>query len=446
MHMIDLIHRKRDGFALSKDEIEYLVSGYVKGEISDFQMSSLLMAIYFQGMTSQETLDLTLAMANSGEQIDLSKINGFVVDKHSTGGVADTTTLLCTPLVAACGVKVAKMSGRGLGHTGGTIDKLESIPGFNANISSEDFQRILQDVGCAVAVQSDQLVPADKKMYALRDVTGTVGSLPLIASSIMSKKIACGSPSIVLDVKCGNGAFMEKTEDAMNLAREMVNIGHGAGRKISALVTDMNQPLGCAIGNALEVFEAVEILQGKRDGGNLLHVSIALATEMLCTAGAEENHQIAKERVLHALHNGKGFEKLCEMVKAQGGDDSVLHETNRLPQAKIKIPVVAIKDGVVARMQTKAIGQAARLLGAGRMCKEEVIDPAVGIWMHKQCGDEATIGETLAVLYVNDDGHVNEVQKIVQEAIVIEKSKPKWHELIIARVTPEGIERGSLNG
>ncbi len=439
MRAVDVIIKKRNGNALSREEIEFFINGYVNGDIPDYQASALLMAIFLKGMDSRETADLTLAMVNSGERVDLSAIKGIKVDKHSTGGVGDTTTLIVAPLVAACNVPVAKMSGRGLGHTGGTLDKLESIPGFRVELTRDEFIAAVQAVGLAVISQSKGLVPADKMLYALRDVTGTVPSMPLIASSIMSKKIASGADAIVLDVKTGSGAFMSTVEDSFALAREMVNIGERLGIRTTALVTDMDQPLGMAVGNALEVKEAIEVLRGEITGP-LADVSLTLAAYMLLTAGAcrdvEEGRSMAEE----ALASGRGLKKLGDMIRQQGGDPRVLEDTSLLPGARTVIPVKAGQDGYISSMDTEKIGISSLVLGAGRTKKEDPIDPGVGLVMRKRVGDKVSRGDILADFYVNNEAAFPEAADIFRAAVRISAEKPESRPLIFGAVTRDGIK------
>ncbi len=418
MRMIELIERKKHGEVLSGEEIEWFVRSFVSGEVPDYQASAFLMAVWFRGMDERETVDLTLAMARSGTMADLSEIPGIPVDKHSTGGVADTTTLVAAPLVAACGGRVAKMSGRGLGHTGGTLDKLESIPGFSVSQTMQKFIAIVGASGLAVIGQTGDICPADKKLYSLRDVTGTIDSIPLIAASIMSKKIASGSPAIVLDVKTGSGAFMKKLEDSRALANAMVGIGSGAGRRCVALVTDMSQPLGLAIGNALEVREAIEILRGERTGA-LLDVSIALAKEMLILSEVAGDREEAERMLGDALHSGKGLESLARMIRAQGGDPRVTENPDLLPQAREVFPILAGKPGWIHSMDTEKIGTSCLLLGAGRSRKEDVIDPAVGIWMRKRLGERVERGEEIARFHVNPGSRHSEAASMFTDSILI---------------------------
>ena len=434
MHVIDILRKKRNGGALSREEIDFIVRGYVDEAIPDYQMAALLMAVWFRGMNKEETTELTLAMARSGDQIDLSAIPGVKVDKHSTGGVADTTTLVVAPLVAACGGRVAKMSGRGLGHTGGTLDKLESIPGFSVDQTMERFVEIVSDCGLAIIGQTANLVPADKKLYSLRDVTETVDNVSLIASSIMSKKIASGADAIVLDVKTGSGAFMREPHDARELARTMVDIGHLAGRRTLALVTDMNQPLGNAIGNALEVREAVEILQGMHRGSDLTTVSFALASQMLQASGICSTEDEALARLDQALAGGAALQRLARMIEAQGGESRVCDDVTLLPQARRRVEVRAPEGGYVARMDTQAMGISALLLGAGREKKEDRIDPAVGIWLTKRLGDRVEREEPIATLHVNDESSLEEAIRRFTAAVAIAPDQPQPLPLIYTTI------------
>lgn len=400
MRMVDIIEKKRDGQELTTAEINFFIEGYTKGEIPDYQASALAMAIYFQDMNDRECADLTRAMVESGDTIDLSAIDGVKVDKHSTGGVGDTTTLVLAPLVASLGVPVAKMSGRGLGHTGGTIDKLESIAGFHVELTREQFIDLVNRDKVAVIGQSGNLTPADKKLYALRDVTGTVNSIPLIASSIMSKKIAAGADAIVLDVKTGDGAFMKTQEDAEELAHAMVRIGNHVGRKTIAIISDMSQPLGFAIGNALEVKEAIETLQGKGPK-DLTELVLTLGSQMVILAGKAKTSEEAKEMLLDAIHSGKALAKFKEFLANQGGDASIVDDLTKLPQAKYKIELPAKQSGYISRMVADEIGVASMILGAGRATKEDVIDLAVGLVLHKKVGDKVEEGESILTIYSN---------------------------------------------
>ncbi|MBN2509495.1 MAG: thymidine phosphorylase [Spirochaetales bacterium] len=433
MTVTDLIQKKRDRGTLSRQEIDYLVSGYVGGSIPDYQMSAFLMAVWFNGMDHDETAGLTTAMMNSGDVVDLSALPGIKVDKHSTGGVADTTTLVAAPVVAACGGTVAKMSGRGLGHTGGTLDKLESIPGLSVSWDMAGFTRIVRDCGLSVIGQTANLVPADKMLYALRDVTATVDNISLIASSIMSKKLASGSDAIVLDVKTGSGAFMKGFDQAMALASEMVSIGRHAGKNTMALVTDMSQPLGNAVGNALEVQEAIEILSGFHKG-DLLTVSRALAARMLMVSGLAEEEDGAEQKVDEAISSGRALEKLKAMIEAQGGDPRVCDDVTLLPRAKKRLKIEAPADGYVHAMDTAEIGMAALLLGAGRRTKTDTIDPAVGIWMQKRLGDRVETGEILGEFHVNNEAALEESVERFLKAVHIQKGPATVPALIRGRV------------
>ena len=425
MRMVDLIEKKRDGAELSRAEIEFFVHGYTRGIIPDYQVSAMAMAVFFRDMTDRERADLTLAMAYSGAMVDLSMIQGVKVDKHSTGGVGDTTTLVLAPLVASLGVPVVKMSGRGLGHTGGTVDKLESVPGFNAEISKEAFVSLVNQQHIAVIGQTDDVAPADKKLYALRDVTATVNSIPLIASSIMSKKIAAGADAIVLDVKTGAGAFMKTLDGARQLAAAMVRIGSNVGRKTMAVISDMSQPLGFAIGNALEVREAIDTLRGAgpRD---LEDLCIALGRQMLVLGGKTASLEHAEEMLREAIRSGAALSKFREWIASQGGDASVVERTELLPQAKYQIEVPAPRAGVVERIVADKIGAAAMLLGAGRVTKESRIDLAVGIVLRKKVGDPVRESESLATIHANRE-NIEEVIQMMRENIQIsaEASPPK---------------------
>ena len=417
MRMVDIIEKKRDGQELTTAEINFFIEGYTKGEIPDYQASALAMAIFFQDMTDRERADLTRAMVESGDTIDLSAIDGVKVDKHSTGGVGDTTTLVLAPLVASLGVPVAKMSGRGLGHTGGTIDKLESIAGFHVELTREQFIDLVNRDKVAVIGQSGSLTPADKKLYALRDVTGTVNSIPLIASSIMSKKIAAGADAIVLDVKTGDGAFMKTQEDAEKLAHAMVRIGNHVGRKTIAIISDMSQPLGFAIGNALEVKEAIETLQGKGPK-DLTELVLTLGSQMVILAGKAKTSEEAKEMLLDAIHSGKALAKFKEFLANQGGDASIVDDLTKLPQAKYKIELPAKQSGYISRMVADEIGVASMILGAGRATKEDVIDLAVGLVLHKKVGDKVEEGESILTIYSNRE-NVEDVKQKLYDNIFI---------------------------
>lgn len=420
MRMVDLIEKKRNGHALSTEEINFIIDEYTVGNIPDYQISAFTMAVYFQDMTEQERADLTMAMVNSGDTIDLSAIEGIKVDKHSTGGVGDTTTLVLAPLVAALDVPVAKMSGRGLGHTGGTIDKLEAIDGFHVEISSKDFINLVNKDKIAVIGQTGNLTPADKKLYALRDVTATVDSIPLIASSIMSKKIAAGADAIVLDVKTGAGAFMKNIDDAKELAHAMVKIGNNVGRKTMAVISDMSQPLGYAIGNSLEVKEAIDTLQGKGPK-DLEELCLALGRQMVFLAGKAESLEEAEEKLKEVMHNGKALEKFKVFIAGQGGNPDLIDNPEKLPTSTYKIEVTAKSSGVVSEIVADSLGTAAMMLGAGRATKESIIDLAVGIVLNKKVGESVAIGESLCTIHSNDE-NIEKVIEIILNNISISES------------------------
>ncbi|MFD1989286.1 pyrimidine-nucleoside phosphorylase [Paenibacillus nicotianae] len=417
MRMVDLIEKKRDGKELTTEEINFIINGYTHDEIPDYQMSAFAMAVFFKDMTERERADLTMAMVNSGDTIDLSAIEGIKVDKHSTGGVGDTTTLVLAPLVAALDIPVAKMSGRGLGHTGGTVDKLEAVEGFHVEITNEEFIKLVNENKIAVIGQSGNLTPADKKLYGLRDVTATVNSIPLIASSIMSKKIAAGSDAIVLDVKTGAGAFMKTAEDAKELAHAMVSIGNNVGRKTMAVISDMSQPLGLAIGNSLEVKEAIDTLKGEGPA-DLEELCLALGSQMVYLAGKASSLDEAREKLKEVIANGKALEKFKLFLASQGGDASVVDQPERLPQAKFLIEVPAKEDGFVAELVADEIGTAAMLLGAGRATKESEIDLAVGLMLNKKVGDAVKVGDSLVTIHANRE-NVDDVLKKLYESIRI---------------------------
>lgn len=439
MRMFDIIAKKRDGKVLTSEEIEFFVNGYVNGDIPDYQISALLMAIYLNGMNVDETTTLTMLMARSGEVIDLSSIPGIKVDKHSTGGVGDKTTFIISPIVASCGVPVAKMSGRGLGHTGGTIDKMESIPGMKTNIDREEFFDIVRDVGACVIGQSGNIVPADKKLYALRDVTATIESIPLIASSIMSKKLAAGSDAILLDVKTGSGAFMKTTDEAIELAKAMVAIGEKVGRKTIALITDMDRPLGKSIGNALEMKEVCDTLKGKGPK-DLTELCLTLATNMLYLAGKgslDDCYDLAKD----ALESGKAFEKLKEMVKAQGGDVSVIEDNSKFESSKVARGLAAAQEGYIYSMDTEKCGVASMILGAGREKKEDTIDYSAGVIIHKKIGDYVKRGDLIASLYSSSEEKCINSSRLLGEAIKISSAEPVVKPIVLARVTKDSVEK-----
>ena len=433
MHMLDLIDKKKKGKRLSKEEIYYIVQGYTEGVIPDYQISALLMAIYFQGMDAEETKMLTMAMVESGDQIDLSGIEGIKVDKHSTGGVGDKVSLVVIPLVASLGIPVAKMSGRGLGHTGGTIDKLESIEGFDISLSMEKFMENVNTYKMAIVGQTGDLTPADKKLYALRDVTATVDSIPLIASSIMSKKIASGSDAIVLDVKVGNGAFMKTLEDARALAKAMVSIGRGLGRDTVAVLTNMNEPLGKEVGNANEVREAIKTLKGE-GMQDLVNVSVTIAGHMAVLGGAFDSIEDAEKAIRENMKNGKALEMLKTLVKIQGGNVSQIENPDLLPAAKISVPVISKKKGFVHEIKAEEIGTSAMLLGAGRETKEDVIDYAAGITLQKKVGDEVNEGDVLCTLLTNRENYQDAYDK-AQEAYDIADERPEHIPFILDVIT-----------
>ncbi|MCD8905667.1 pyrimidine-nucleoside phosphorylase [Staphylococcus chromogenes] len=422
MRMVDMISKKRDGYALSSEEIKFIIDGYTKGEIPDYQMSSLAMAIYFQDMTDEERAALTMAMVESGDQIDLSNIEGIKVDKHSTGGVGDTTTLVLAPLVAALGIPVAKMSGRGLGHTGGTIDKLESVEGFHVEISEDEFIQLVNEAKIAVIGQTGNLTPADKKIYALRDVTGTVNSIPLIASSIMSKKIAAGADAIVLDVKTGKGAFMQTVEDAEALAHAMVKIGNQVGRQTMAIISDMNQPLGRAIGNALELKEAIDTLKGQGPE-DLTELVLTLGAQMVVLAQKAETLEDARAQLQSVIDNGAAVEKFKTFLSNQGGDASVVDDPSKLPTAKYTFELPAKQSGVVSEMVANEIGIASMMLGAGRQTKEDDIDLAVGLVLHKKIGDNVSEGESLLTIYANQEDVAAVKQKLYENITISDSAE-----------------------
>lgn len=429
MRVVDLIIKKKNGEKLTNEEISFLIKGYVAGEIPDYQISSLLMAICFKGLDREEQVSLTMEMLHSGDQIDLSRVNGICVDKHSTGGVGDKTTLAIAPILAACSLKLAKMSGRGLGHTGGTLDKLESIPGFKISISPEDFFKQVNEIGIAVVGQTANITPADKKLYALRDVTGTVESVGLIAGSIMSKKLASGAHYILLDVKVGEGAFMKTVEEAKVLAKAMVDIGDSCGRKTVAMLTDMDQPLGEAVGNSLEVIEAIETLKGKgpKDFRDLCY---ALSEEMLLMTGICNNEQEARKMVDEAISSGKALDKLKQMIEYQDGDSKVINDYSLFPQAKSLIEIKSEKEGYISSIKALEIGNAAMILGAGRKTKEDKIDLSVGVKVKVKVGCKVNKGDTLAVLYANDKG-IEEAKEMAKKAFLITENKVESHKIVL---------------
>lgn len=428
MRMYDIIHKKRDGEILSDREIEFFVDGFVRGEIPDYQASALLMAIFFKGMTDGEISKLTECMAKSGDTVDLSRYGELSVDKHSTGGVGDKTSLIVAPIVASLGGKVTKMSGRGLGHTGGTVDKLESIPGFRTSLSSDEFIAQIDRVGMAVIGQSGNMTPADKKLYALRDVTATVDSIPLITSSIMSKKLAAGSHSIVLDVKVGSGAFMKTPEDAARLAEKMVEIGKRCGRNTAALMTNMDSPLGYAVGNSLEVIEAIKVIKGEEEG-DLKDVCVALASEMVALF-KKISPEDAVEAVLGEISSGRAFEKMKEWIAAQGGDVGYIENVDLFPKTEFSREVVALSDGYIGFMDSEKIGDASVILGAGRASKEDEIDHAAGIVISKKTGDKVKKGDVLCTLYTNKESALGDAEKLYLSALSVVETEPDAKPLI----------------
>lgn len=423
MRMVDLIQKKKNGGVLVQEEINFIVRGYTNGDIPDYQVSALLMAIYFKGMNKKEIADLTLAYVNSGDIVDLSAITGIKVDKHSTGGVGDKVSLIVLPLVAGVGIPVAKMSGRGLGHTGGTIDKLESIEGFNIELSQEQFIFNVNHYKMAIVGQSANLTPADKKIYALRDVTATVDSIPLIASSVMSKKIACGAECIVLDVKVGSGAFMKSIDEARELANTMVEIGKLLNRKTIAVITDMSQPLGHEVGNANEIREAIEVLKGQ-GAEDITTVSLTIAAYMTVLGGAFSDFNTAYKELKAIIQSGKAIDKLKQLVEIQGGNPQIIDDPHQLPQAKNHIEIKALSNGYVNSIEAESIGISAMLLGAGRKTKEDKIDYSAGITLVKKVGDKVKVGETLCVLHTNTD-NIKEIEIMAYNAFAIRDVEPK---------------------
>ena len=429
MRMYDLIMKKRNGGVLCDDEINFMVNGYTAGKIPDYQMSAMTMAIYFQGMNEEETLALTMAMAKSGDMLDLSDIHGVKVDKHSTGGVGDKTSLALTPMVAAAGVTVAKMSGRGLGHTGGTIDKLESFSGFSTAMSEQQFRDNVNRIGIAIMGQTADLAPADKKLYALRDVTATVDNMSLIASSIMSKKLAAGADAIVLDVKTGSGAFMKEEADSFALAHEMVRIGNGAGRRTIAVVSDMDQPLGCAVGNALEVKEAIDTLRGNGPD-DFVELCMTLGSQMLIAGGRAREEEQARDMLQKAITSGAALEKLAEFIEAQGGDPAAVHDTGLLPRASHVEPIPANTEGYIQNIRCDEIGICSLLLGGGRETKESEIDLSVGLVLSAKAGDYVKAGDPLAYIHYNDPEKAAAAKERFYRAYTLGREKPQVPALI----------------
>lgn len=432
MRIYGIIKRKKENIELTKEEIEYFVKGYTSGEIPDYQAAALCMAIYFNGMSVRETTDLTLAIRDSGERIDFSKIDGIRVDKHSSGGVGDKTSLVIAPIVASCGVKVPKISGRGLGHTGGTVDKLESIEGFNVSLSSDEFIKIVNEVGTAIIGQTKNIAPADKKLYALRDVTATIDSMPLIASSIMGKKLASDDNCILLDVKTGSGAFMKTVDESVTLARLMVDIGKRAGKKMMAVVTDMDKPLGNAIGNSLEVIEAVNTLKGNGPK-DFTEICIILATNMLYLAGIGDKNECEK-KVKDAITSGRAFETFLKMVKCQGGNIKLLENTDLFKKARFVKEVKVAKSGYIEKVDAEFYGVASLVLGAGRNKKEDKIDYSAGIILHKKTGDYVNIGDTIATLYTNDENAIPNASEKLLLATTISNKKPSEKPIVFETI------------
>ena len=438
MDILSVLENKKRGKSLSRDEINFFVRGAAEHTLPDYQLAALLMAIRLNGMDARETVDLTMAMASSGDML-IPDVGGVPVDKHSTGGVGDTTTLVLAPLVAACGGKVLKMSGRGLGHTGGTLDKLESIPGMRVDLTEAEFQNIVRTIGCSVAGQTAQLAPADKALYSLRDVTATVDSIPLIVSSILSKKFAAGAKAIVLDVKTGSGALMPTLEESIELAQAMVAIGDYAERRIVAVVSGMEEPLGTHVGNALEVKEAIDILAGRAQGP-LKKVSLFLGAQMLIASGLADTEEEALDSLNLALDSGAGLKKLKEMIAAQGGDCRVCDDVNLLPKAPVIYPVKARKDGFLAHVDGMALGLAAQRMGAGRVRKEDQIDPAVGFVMEKRIGDEVKTGDVLCTLHAASEESAKDTEERVLNALKFTKAPVPKARLLYALITPQGIK------
>ncbi|ATW28344.1 pyrimidine-nucleoside phosphorylase [Candidatus Formimonas warabiya] len=432
--MYDIILKKRNGGALTRQEIQFWVNGFVQDTIPDYQVAALLMAVFFQGLTPQETVYLTEAMIDSGEKLDLTHLPGTKADKHSTGGVGDKTTLVLAPLVASAGITMAKMSGRGLGHTGGTLDKLESIPGFHTDLSPEQFIGNVKNIGISVVGQTSNLVPADKKIYALRDVSATVDSVPLIAASVMSKKLAAGADVIVLDVKCGSGAFMKTPAQAEHLARMMVNIGRNMGKKVAAVISNMEQPLGYAVGNALEVKEAIHVLQGKGPK-DIREICLYLAGEIFLLAGKVDNIHQGKTMAGELLDQGLALRKFREFVQAQGSNGGVVDDDKLLPEAKYRFSLVSEQDGFITKMETEAIGRAAMILGAGREKMGDLVDPGVGIVFYKKMGDWVNKGDTLAMIHANEEDKADKAKNILAQSIFLDKEQKQGDALIYGVIT-----------
>jgi pyrimidine-nucleoside phosphorylase len=437
--MYDIISKKRDGNILSDEEIRYFIGAYVKGDIPDYQMSALLMAVYIRGLNTGELSTLTETMMNSGDTIPLSGVGGVNIDKHSTGGVGDKLSLILAPMVACCGVNVPMLSGRGLGHTGGTLDKLESIPGFNVFLDMEKFRTTLRDTGMVICGQTDNIVPADKKLYALRDATATVSCIPLIASSIMSKKLALGSDGIVMDIKTGNGAFMKDEKDAIELAKTMISIGENRGRKVVALVTDMSKPLGKYVGNALEVVESIEALKGNGDA-DMMEVTYALGSQMLILAGKEKDYHEGINRLKKSVDSGEALDRFRLFVGAQGGDERICDDTGLLPQSKIREEFVSDKSGYISRIDSYEIGMAAIDIGAGRRKKEDVIDHSAGFVFKKNTGDHVEKGEPILIIHANDKGMIEGVKMKIGRAVGITETKPVKEKMIRYYIDKNGLK------
>lgn len=440
MEMKEIIEKKRDGFALTKEEIDFFVRGCVDGSIPDYQISSLLMSIYFQGLNREETSDLTMAMADSGNRMDLSAIEGCKADKHSTGGVGDKTTLVLAPMLAACGLTVAKMSGRGLGHTGGTIDKLESIPGFSTEISGDAFIRQANEIGIVLAGQTDNLVPADKKIYALRDVTGTVEQMSLIASSVMSKKLASGADLILLDVKTGSGAFMKSETEAIELGRQMTQIGLSAGKETIAIVTDMDQPLGYAVGNSLEVMEAIDSLKGNGPE-DLMELCYVFGAQLLTAAGKTNSAEEARAKLIDCIKSGDALAKFVQWIQAQGGDPGVVEDYHLFPKASIIMDLISDSTGFVERIQCEQIGRVCQKLGGGRARKEDPIDLSAGVVLHKKVGDRLEQGDVLATLYGNSLDSMKDARDMLFGAYHLARTPVTRGKLVRWIISKNGVKK-----
>jgi len=438
MKSYEIIMKKRDGKELATEEINFFIKGFASGDIADYQASAMAMAIYFQGMNERELADWTMAMIQSGETINLDGIPGIKTDKHSTGGVGDKTTILLAPWIAATGIPIAKMSGRGLGHTGGTIDKLESIPGFNPALTKEEVIKNVNEIGVAVACQTDKLVPADKKLYAIRDVTGTVESIPLIASSVMSKKIAAGTDAIVLDIKTGSGAFMKTIEDATKLTKAMVSIGTSLKRNTVGVISNMEQPLGYAVGNSIEVIEAIETLKGNGPS-DVTELAVALGSQLLVVAGEVETVKEGEKRMLAALESGAALQKFKEMVIAQGGDPAVVDNYDLLPRAKFEMNILASETGYVSGIDGQEVGMAVKVIGAGREKTDDILDLSSGVYLEKKMGDYVKEGSRMGVLYGNDKEKMNEALRRIKSAYTYSNEKPRFFPMVRAVITKNDL-------